>query len=305
MALTPTDWLLAGYIAFLTVVLVARGPLADGHGWLLASHGLFSVLLVMVRRLPPTARLGKVLHTFYPLLLLGGFYSALGILNGNWGLEAILRHDATVQGWEAAWFGGQPSYDWIRNAPSVFWSGLLHLAYLSYYPMILLPGPLLAWRGDWDGARRIVFATMLAFVVCYVVFVLWPVAGPNYAFPHPTGAVREVWSARLVYGLLGAGSSVGAAFPSSHVAATLATVIVTWQVWRPAGAVLILPFVLMTVGVVYCQMHYAVDAAAGLLIGPVAAAATQWLWALWSWDAGAAPVESPAISLNTPRTSRR
>lgn len=271
MALSQTDRLLAGYLVVLTAVIAARGPLTDGHPWLLLSHALFGVLLVGFTRLPAEARgLGRALHVFYPLLLLGGFYAAIGVLNDGRGLRTILAHDALLQRWEAALLGGQPSYDWIRAAPSVFWSGVLHLAYLAYYPLLLVPAPLLALRGDWGGARRVMFAMMLAFVACYVVFVLFPVAGPNYAFPHPTGPVREVWSARLVYGVLAGGSSVGAAFPSSHVGATLATLVAAWAAWPGLGRAMLVPFALLAVAVVYCQMHYVLDAATGLAVGAAA-----------------------------------
>jgi membrane-associated phospholipid phosphatase len=108
---------------------------------------------------------------------------------------------------------------------------------------------------------------MTAYAFCFVVFVLFPVAGPNWVFPHPTGPVREVWSARLVYSVLENGSSVGTAFPSSHVAATFATVIACWRAWPPLGRGTVVPFVLLTIAVVYCQMHYAMDAVGGLVVG--------------------------------------
>jgi membrane-associated phospholipid phosphatase len=282
MALTATDKLIAGYLGFVTLVLLWRGPLADGTPWLLAAHLLFGLALLGFRRQSRSGRLGRAVHVLYPLVLLSAFYAEIGVLNDRVGLAAILRHDAVLQRWEAAVFGAQVSYEWIRQAPSVFWSGVLHAAYASYYPMILLPAPLLAARGDWDGARRVVFTMLLAYVACYVVFLLYPVAGPNYAFPHPTGAVREVWSARLVYAVLSGGSSVGAAFPSSHVAATVAAVAAVWRAWRRLGAALILPAILLTVGVVYCQMHYGLDALAGAAVGGAAGVFAPRLWTAWS-----------------------
>jgi membrane-associated phospholipid phosphatase len=278
MALTATDYLLAGYLAAVTLVIVSRGPLADGYPWLLVAHGLFVGLLVGFRRLTADRGLGRALHTFYPLVLLAGLYAAIGVLNQARGLSAILAHDALVQRWEASLFGGQPAFEWIRRAPSTFWSWVFHLAYLAYYPLVLIPGPILAARGDWSGARRLVFATMLAFVPCYLVFVLFPVAGPNYAFPHPVGPVRAVWPARAAYAILGGGSSVGAAFPSSHVAATLATTVAAWRAWPALGRAMLVPLVLLTIGVVYCQMHYAVDALSGLAVGALASAAAPWIW---------------------------
>ena len=46
MALTAVDKLLAGYLGFLTLLIVARGPFADSaNGWMLLMHALFGVRL--------------------------------------------------------------------------------------------------------------------------------------------------------------------------------------------------------------------------------------------------------------------
>ena len=268
------DRLLLAYLAF--VSLVAGWRLVVGTGgpelWaLLAMHGLFVALIALCARLPAGARAGPWLHDFYPLIIIGALYAEIGILNDQVPRATIFQHDAMIQRWEAALFGLQPSRDWIRNAPSVFWSGLLHLAYFAYYPIVLF-GPLaLALRGQRDEARRVILLMMSAFVLCYVVFILYPVAGPNYVFPHPTGPVRDVWSASLVYGVLAQGSSIGAAFPSSHVAATVATTLGVVQHWRRLGWLFVPAAALLTVGTVYCQMHYAIDAAVGLIVGVAAA----------------------------------
>jgi membrane-associated phospholipid phosphatase len=278
MALTLTDFVLAAYNLFLAVVILFRGPFADGRGWLLLAVLLFGILLMAFRRAPSRGRVTTFVHTFYPLVLFGGLYTALGVLNDGLDPTRIPANDALVQGWERALFGGQPSYDLIRRYPSVFLSGLLHVAYFSYYPTIVLPPPILAARGDWNGARRVIGASITAYILCFVVFALFPVAGPNWMFDHPTGPVRDVWSARLVYTLLEGGSSVGTAFPSSHVAATFATVIAAWRAWPPLGRVTVVPFLLLTVAVVYCQMHYAVDALAGLGVGAVAGMGAEGAW---------------------------
>ncbi len=306
MALTPTDRLLLGYIGIVTAVIVLRGTFAaPGHAGILVAHGLLVVLLWLFTRPRAEGPFGRTIHAFYPVLMLMAFYASIGLINDTVGLPRILENDAVVQRWEAALFGGQVSYTWIRDAPSVFWSGLLHFSYFLYYPIVLGGPAVVAHRAGLAGVHRVVFATMLAFVLCYVTFVIFPVAGPNYVFPHPTGPVREVWSAKLVYGVLAGGSSVGAAFPSSHVAAPVAAVWAIWRVWPALARTFAVPTALLTVATVYCQMHYAVDALAGLAVGLAAGAAAQWLW-LWSSAAGVvSPVESPLITANAPRTSRR
>ena len=270
--LTATDRLLAIYLAFVTVLLIPRGMLSPATGWwLLTMNVLFGVMLVLFTRIRPEDRVGRTLHTLYPLLLLIPFYWQIGVIGLAHGTDRALAHDTVVQRWEQLIFGGQVSYAWIRRYPSTFWSGVLHLAYFAYYAVIVLGPVLLVARRRPQAAQQVLFAMMVAFVLCYVTFLVYPVAGPYFAFPRPEGEVREVWSARLVYWVLAGGSSFGTAFPSSHVAATVATTSAIWRQWRPLGAWFLLPTILLTVGTVYCQMHYGVDAASGVVVGLLAA----------------------------------
>lgn len=268
----PVDKLLLAYVGFVTVILVTRESWSlSGHGLvILLMHGLLVLLVWLFTRLDERHRLGRLLHDFYPLLMLLPFYGTLDLLNGQLEWSAVLEHDAVIQRWEALIFGGQPSYQWIRSSPSTFWSGVLHLSYSSYYAIILGGPILLTLGGQRPRVRSVVFSTMLAFIACYVVFLLYPVAGPYYAFPHPTGPVREVWSARLVYGVLADGSSFGAAFPSSHVAATVAATLAVAKYRRRLGIVFAVMAILLTIATVYCQMHYAIDAIAGVAVGVAA-----------------------------------
>ena len=271
----PVDKLLAGWIGFVTLLIVGRGGVGQPTWWLLGAHALFALLLFLFTRLESRHRVGCVLHDVYPLLLLGALYTELGLLSIHYGVGDLLQHDLLVQAWEERLFGAQVSYTWIRADPSVFWSGLLHFAYLLYYPIIYLSPAVLMLTGKQQGARSVILATMAAFILCYVVFALFPVAGPNYAFAHPTGPVREVWSAQLVYGILSAGSAIGTAFPSSHVAATVAAVLALRDESTPLVSVTLVPAILLVVSTVYCQMHYAVDVVAGLLVAAVAVAGTR------------------------------
>ncbi len=268
MALRPVDKLLAGYLALVSVVILTRGDIGDlSNLGMLAAHVLFGVLLYLFTKLDDETSVGNIIHDLYPLLLVAPLYAEFGLLNDQIGLDRIFANDRQIQSLEALIFGGQVSYTLIRDYPSVLLSWILHLAYLAYYPMVLI-GPIwLTFRREPHRARSVLLATLIAYIFCYVIFVLYPVAGPNYAFEHPTGPVREVLPARIVYAALARGSSVGAAFPSSHVAATVAATLALWINWKPLGKQLTVPCILLILGTVYCQMHYAVDASAGLATG--------------------------------------
>jgi membrane-associated phospholipid phosphatase len=260
--LLPVDLLLLGYLAVVSAVALARVQSQPDCGWLLVAHLLFGLLLYLITR-PGLGRVGRAVREIYPLLLLPGLYTEIGILNG----AAAAVHDALVQRWEIALFGGHVSREWWQAMPSTFWSTVLHGAYFSYYLIVPIPAFYFVARGNRRAARRFVLAVVATFLVCYLAFIFFPVAGPYYMYPAPAAWFTDNVAARLVYDALASGSSYGAAFPSSHVAATVAAAVAAARGSRRLGLLLATPTVLLTVAVVYCQMHYAVDAAAGLLVG--------------------------------------
>jgi membrane-associated phospholipid phosphatase len=214
----------------------------------------------------PSARraggVGLFLGTFYPLLLTVALYTEAGLLNVAGGTV----HDARVQGWEEALFGSQVSLTWIRAWPWAWLSTLLHAGYLSYYA-ILAAAPLAPWlRGDRAQATHVLLLMMVTFYLCYMVFLVFPVAGPRYSFPPADNAATRTALAHLTHDLLRQGSAWGTAFPSSHVAVSLVAAVSAWRAWRPLGAVLVPAALLLTLGTVYGQLHYAVDAAAGAFL---------------------------------------
>jgi hypothetical protein len=261
-SLRAVDLLLLAYVGVVSVVAALRAPGQPGCWWLLLAHALFVVLLFLVTR-PGLGPFGRTMRELYPLFLLPGLYSELDILNA----PGIPVHDGLVQQWELVVFGVQISRYWWQAAPSVLWSTVLHAAYLSYYLIVSAPALYLAWKGDLTAVRKFVLVVMATFVICYLFFIFFPVAGPYYEFPRPSAWFLDNAPARLAYEALATGSSYGAAFPSSHVAAALAATLAAMHASRRLGLVLLIPTALLTVGVVYCQMHYGVDALAGLALG--------------------------------------
>jgi membrane-associated phospholipid phosphatase len=261
--LRPVDLLLAAYLTIVSIVAVVRAPGLPNCWWLLVGHALFGLLLYLFTR-PGLGPVGRTLREIYPLLLLFSLYSELDVLNGPGGTAV---YDAQVQAWELAIFGTQLSTEWWRAMPSRFWSAVLHAAYLSYYLIIVIPAFYFAWRRDLVALRHFILVLMTTFVVCYLAFIFFPVAGPYYVFPRPDPWFLDNLFARAVYDTLATGSSYGAAFPSSHVAAALAATFSSARGSRALGWTLAVPTVLLSVAVVYCQMHYGVDAVAGLLTG--------------------------------------
>jgi len=257
------DWIIIGYASIATLAALSMLHFTQRNWAIALGHALMIPLPWLVRR-PGLGKVGRVLGDIYPLLLLAPLYVALDVLRGP-GLPAV--NDAIVQGWDRAVFGVMWSEEWWRRYPSAFWSTVLHGAYWGYYLIVPTPVIYFAIRGDRPAIRRAILLELGTFLFCYLWFIFFPVAGPYYMFPRPTGLMLDNPMARLVYGTLANGGSYGAAFPSSHVAATTSAVIAAWLGDRRLGAVLVIPALLLAIGTVYCHMHYAIDASTGFLVG--------------------------------------
>jgi membrane-associated phospholipid phosphatase len=257
------DRLFLGFLVIAGSVAAIRGFERPAAWSALIAYALLALLVFLLSR-PGLGVFGRALREVYPLLLLVPLYSSLDLLNG---IDQVRVYDGTVMGWEETMFGSQVSRTWWQINPSRFLSVLFHLSYFSYYLIIPLPLVWFAVVRDAASLRRSVLIIFATFLVCYVWFILFPVAGPYYQFPRPEPWFLDNFAARMVYATLSTGSSYGAAFPSSHVAGTVAAAIAGWMGSRTLGLILLIPSILLTLGVVYAQMHYAVDALAGALLG--------------------------------------
>lgn len=254
---------LGSYAAIVTVVALTRVDLASGN-WLIAlANALVLAWLWLVTR-PGLGPAGRILREIMPLIIVLAGYAALDVLSGGGRLGA---HDDVLLAWEAGAFGMQPARDWWRGHTSPFWSTLLHGVYFFYYLILAIPALYFLLRGDWPSFRRFTRNVVCTFCVCFLVFVLYPVAGPYYVFEHPAGLMVDNLPAHMVYAALASGSSFGAAFPSSHVAATTAAELATFRGNRTLGWILLVPVILMPIATVYTQMHYAWDAIVGVGVG--------------------------------------
>jgi len=254
---------LGTYASIVAVTAVSRVGLSRGN-WLVALANVLIILCLWLVTRPGLGPTGRVLREVMPLVLTLVGYAALDVLSGGGQLRA---HDDVLLAWEEATFGMQPARDWWRGHTSPFWSSLLHSVYFLYYLILAVPALFFLLRGDWPAFRRFSRNVVCTFCVCFLVFVLYPVAGPYYVFEHPAGLMVDNLPAHMVYAALASGSSFGAAFPSSHVAATTAAGLATFKGNRTLGWILLVPVLLMPIATVYTQMHYAWDAIVGVLVG--------------------------------------
>jgi membrane-associated phospholipid phosphatase len=273
--LSPLDRLTLVYVAFTTGVVVAH-LLGWRHGGIPRQLGgtmLFANLLLLVAAaVAPRARCSRsrgFIAEWYAAIVLIGLYAVVGLLNEPTAGPAP-SFDLMVQGWDFWLFGAQPAYSWPRAWPNFWVAEFLSFCYLAFYA-VGIGCPAVLWAiGKKAEARQAIFALLLTMFSCYSIFLLFPVAGPPYFWPWAEGPAWTGPLTEAARNVINGGDSWGSAFPSSHVAGSVVALVFAFRGWRPLGWILLVPVAGIFVAVVYLQIHYGIDAIAGLAMAAIA-----------------------------------
>lgn len=242
-------------------------------------HG-FMALGVWI--LPPLARRSRhkiirVAGEIYLPFIFPFFYGEMAALG-------IVFHDfeASLDPWfirlEEMIFGFQPSLEWSRVWPWPWLHELFEFSYFTYYFVALLT-LLLIWKGQpledskrWSAMRAFIRDLGGTMLICYTLYTFLPVWGPKYFQAGPVEVPGYLFT-RIMEHIHTHGAILGAAFPSSHVAATM----IPWYhvcKWFPQHRWwMTLLFLMVCASTVYCRYHYVVDVVGGIMLG------TLVLWA--------------------------
>jgi membrane-associated phospholipid phosphatase len=258
------DRLLIGYWSLLTVAVLVQRARVEAWPWLVLLHAALIAMIVVLAR---GRHRWPAVHAWYPLLLpLLAFH------------EAAWLHDLFVDGWQdrhilafEAWLFDVPPTVWLQQFRRQSFSEMLQFGYLSYFLFLPFLGFVLYRRSAREPFYAMIAAAMLANVVCYVIFLVFPTEGPAHTLRHlHTQPIPDGPLASLVQLTQRAGTH-GNAFPSAHAAGAMVPAIFAAKYAVRYAPLLFASLALMSVGAVYDRYHYASDMAGGLLIGGAAA----------------------------------
>lgn len=252
-------WLM-GYLALSIGLLASSHP--EGNAPAIVLH--VTLLVFVGWTLVGRGRVAAVAGDLAPLAIAPALYGAIPRLIAAAGSTF---HDATVQGWEQGLFGAQPSRMLAHALPYGVLSEVLHAGYLAYYPLIFVPPLLLYARRARAAYHETVLALVITFLLCWTIFVFWPVEGPRYLWSAPSG-VPHGYFRRVAVSLLDGASSRGAAFPSSHMAVAVVQAVQAWR-WQSQGGAAVVTTIaaLIGLGAVYGGFHYGIDMIVGAMLG--------------------------------------
>jgi membrane-associated phospholipid phosphatase len=262
------------YLILVGVLLLAWHGHVDAWRRLAAIHALSALAIVELVRLAsrrPNDRLIAVARTFYPLVLILYCWDELRhlvpMLTGSyWATALIVRADVAV-------FGVHPTA-WLGALQRAWLDEAMCVAFAGYYLYALVPVILYA-RGRRDEALALVSVGTLCYFSNYILFMLLPAKSPPQIldqFPElHAGQFSGYLVASLVRKLESGGSVLGAAFPSSHVAGTVATTLAALRYARPLGLALAPLTLAVALSTVYLGYHHGLDPVAGIVWGALSA----------------------------------
>ena len=281
------EWVAFSYLA-LSSAMVATLSRNLAHPWkLLATQAIVAAIILLLcaayARAESRAQLaGVTLSTYfwhfwrhwYPHLLFLFCFEELAYLvhlvNPVW-------QDAKLIAFDHWMFGVHPSV-WLEQFATPLRNDLFQLAYLTYFVYLLVLGGILYYRRDWRAYWSVMSYSAVAYAIGYLIAALFPIQSPWFA-------MAGMWHADLRGGPFTAtinfiehyGRVRGAAFPSEHVAGSVAVV---WGAWRHRRWLfwIMLPLVTaMCVSTIWGRYHYVADIFGGIATGTLGYFIGSWL----------------------------
>lgn len=287
--LLTAEWIAMGYLLLTLLMMTIMWPKLIHPESMLWGRFLFvaSTLAAWgVYRLFP-CRLALLARVVLQMAYLSWWYPDTYELN-----RALPNLDHFFASCEQFFFGCQPSLLFSQYVPWGWFSELMCMGYVSYFPLMTLL-LLYYFFQRHNEFLKAAFVVLGSFFAYYVVFILLPVTGPQFyylavgndqiaqgIFPdlgdwfltHSERMAAPGWKDGFFYHLLDlthdAGERPTAAFPSSHVGVTTIIMLLALRTRCKWLVLTIMPFyVLMCLSTVYIYAHYAIDALAGLVTG--------------------------------------
>jgi len=236
---------------------------------LVAAGVLYGMAAIIVRRIP-VKMVSQIVHSSAVLALFSFLFQAVGdyqhILVEGWMDETLLSMERSLLGTEVVL-----SFRRLTNPIVTEW---MMFAYVLYVPLLKITMLACYRSGNPSALYDYLLNLSLAYVVCYVGFVLFPVASPLYHAPQlfTTGFDGGLftWMGEWIRTNQ---HYAGGSLPSPHCAAGTVMMVMFYRYNRRWFFILLPTFLTIYVATVYGRFHYAWDGIAGIL---TAAAVIRW-----------------------------
>ena len=281
------EWVALGYLA-LSGFLIALFAENLAHPWrLLTLQSVVAALILTLCSVEArSAERGRVLgerwttrfwhfwRHWYPHMFFLFCFEELGklvhLVNARWEDAKLIAFDH--------WLTGVHPAVWLEQFATPPRNDLFQFAYLTYFTYLLVVGGILYYRRDWSGYWSVMTYSAAGYAIGYVIAIFFPIESPWFA-------MAGAWHGDLHGGAITAtinfierfGRVRGAAFPSEHVAGSMAAL---WGAWRHRRWLFwaMLPLVVcMCASTIWGRYHYLADVFAGLATGTLGFVIGSWI----------------------------
>jgi membrane-associated phospholipid phosphatase len=254
-------------------LLAVRASVA-GVVLLLCSIGRRSSARAAVHGVTLATRWWRFWRHWYPHLFFLFCFEELAqlmsLVNPEWQDAKLLAFDHWLT-------GVQPSI-WLEQFVSPGRNEFMQLAYLTYFVYLLIFGGMLYFQKDWNAYWSVMTYSMVGYSIGYLIAMFFPVESPWFS-------LAGAWKAPLEGGPITAtinfiehyGRVRGAAFPSEHVAGSIAVLWGTWRFRRWLFWVMAPCVLLMCVSTIWGRYHYVADIFAGIITGSLGYWVGDWV----------------------------
>ena len=166
------------------------------------------------------------------------------------------------------WLTGVQPTIWLEQFVTSGRNEFMQLAYLTYFTYLLILGGLLYFQKDWKAYWSVMTYSMVGYSIGYLMAMFFPVESPWFS-------LSGSWHAPLEGGPITAtinfiehyGRVRGAAFPSEHVAGSIAVLWGAWKFRRWLFWVMAPCVFFMCLSTIWGRYHYVADIFAGITTG--------------------------------------
>jgi membrane-associated phospholipid phosphatase len=191
------------------------------------------------------------------------------LINPHW-------QDAKLIAFDHSLFGVHPSL-WLEQFATPLRNDLFQFAYLTYFVYLLILGGILYYRREWHAYWSVMTYSAVAYAIGYVIAALFPIESPWFALAGMWhGDLRGGPFTSAISFIEHYGRVHGAAFPSEHVAGSIAAL---WGSWRHRRWLFwaMLPLVAaMCVSTIWGRYHYVADIFGGIVTGTLGYVIGSW-----------------------------
>ncbi len=273
-----TDRMYVAYFSAICILMLVLRQHVPGWSAFFLTHLIY---LAMILLLIVTARRLPTAHAWYPLVMPLVTFGMVAQLNF---LFVHAWQDHYLLAFES-WLFPQPPTVWLARFASPLVTEVLEIGYFSYFVMLATVAGVLYRRADKAPFAGVMAASVLSYMLCYVVFIAFPTEGPAHTLRHLRSVPLTGGLFHWLVGLTQRGGVHGNAFPSAHVAGSTAPLFFAWRHVPKLARWLTPLVVLLCIGAVYDRYHYASDIFAGILVGALAAGLVMLVQSRPKWAA--------------------